>query len=249
MRNTLYQGIVSSDWSECLSPNGPFDPLSFVYPELEAKLARIFKDYTGNLISLEDAVGRIRVLLPRPLDEAQMEAYLDARFQTYSEVPQLIQWCLDRDILFMINTTGTHGYFQCAIKKGLIPAVPVVAANPLLQFGHAQSTYLVNEIDDKPTNTEAVIKSLNVPAGKLVVMGDSGGDGPHFHWAARSSGYLIASMAKPSLVNYCEKRNVKINRFFGLRYEPGQSRNLDGEMAVSFMQLTDVIQDALDLSS
>ena len=28
-----FQAMVSTDWSECLSPNGPFDPITFNYPE------------------------------------------------------------------------------------------------------------------------------------------------------------------------------------------------------------------------
>jgi hypothetical protein len=31
-----YKGMLSSDWSQCLSPNGPFDPLIFLYPEMES---------------------------------------------------------------------------------------------------------------------------------------------------------------------------------------------------------------------
>jgi hypothetical protein len=36
-----YKAVVSSDWSECLSPNGPFDPISFNYPELSGQLSNI----------------------------------------------------------------------------------------------------------------------------------------------------------------------------------------------------------------
>lgn len=31
-----YKVMISSDWSECLAPSGPFDPIAFVCPELEA---------------------------------------------------------------------------------------------------------------------------------------------------------------------------------------------------------------------
>jgi len=53
---TQYRALVSSDWSECLSPNGPFDPLSFNYPEYKEELEEIFNRYTGNIISLNDAL-------------------------------------------------------------------------------------------------------------------------------------------------------------------------------------------------
>jgi hypothetical protein len=93
-RKTHYRAMVSSDWSECLSPNGPFDPISFTYPELEPDLARIFRDYTGNVITLKHAVELILKLLPRPLTMDQMDAYLDANFRTYTNVPVFIEWCL-----------------------------------------------------------------------------------------------------------------------------------------------------------
>ncbi|MBM3299483.1 MAG: hypothetical protein FJY85_05985 [Deltaproteobacteria bacterium] len=248
MDRARYRGLVSSDWSECLSPNGPFDPMSFVYPHLKPGFSQIFSTYTGNLISLVEAVRQIQALIPDLLTQEQMDGYLDSCFQTFKRVPELIQWCLDRDILFMINTTGTHGYFQRALAKGLLPDVPVVAANPVLRFDREDRLYEVREIDDKPRNTQAVIQSWNVPPGKLVVIGDSGGDGPHFQWAAQAGGYLIASMAKPSLVQYCQSCQVQINRFFGLIYEPGQSRNVQEEMTVDFMHLAPVVEEALGLA-
>jgi hypothetical protein len=107
MTNQQYKAVISSDWSECLSPNGPFDPIAFNYPELEPNLKRIFRCYTGNTISLRTAIGEIERLLPKDLSVAKMDAYLDAQFQTYKGVPELIQWCKSRDILFMINTTST----------------------------------------------------------------------------------------------------------------------------------------------
>ncbi|MEJ2717521.1 MAG: hypothetical protein P8182_10335, partial [Deltaproteobacteria bacterium] len=76
-----YHAAVSSDWSECLSPNGPFDPISFTYPELESELSEIFQEYTGNRISLTQATGRIVKLLPQPITVEQMDAYHDRHFQ------------------------------------------------------------------------------------------------------------------------------------------------------------------------
>ncbi|MGA8831743.1 MAG: hypothetical protein ACLQT6_17200 [Desulfomonilaceae bacterium] len=43
-----YKAIVSSDWNECLAPSGPFDPISFTYPDLEPELSDLFAQYTGN---------------------------------------------------------------------------------------------------------------------------------------------------------------------------------------------------------
>ena len=118
-----------------------------------------------------------------------MDAYLDESFQTYKGVSELIEWLLSRDILFMINTTGTQGYFQRVFAKGLLPEAPIVAANPMIRFEDPRQEtryeYQVIEIEDKPKNTAAVISALEVPENRLVVMGDSGGDGPHFQWAFR----------------------------------------------------------------
>ena len=129
-----YRAIVSSDWNECLAPCGPFDCLAFNHPELEADLAAVFRQYSGNRISLGEATGRIRNLLPDPLSPDQMDAYLDASFTTYRGVPALIRWCLDNKILFMINTTGMIGYFQRIFAKGLLPPVPVLSAHPLIRY-------------------------------------------------------------------------------------------------------------------
>lgn len=247
MISGTYRAIISSDWSECLSPNGPFDPISFLYPDLKADLARIFSQYTGNLISLDAAISQIKTLLPAPLTIGQMDEYLDASFQTYRGVPDLIQWCLDRDILFMINSTGTHGYFERAQAKGLLPLMPVVSANPLVVFNAEKQRYYVNEIEDKPKNTETVFRSLNLPAEKLVVIGDSGGDGPHFHWAAQIGGHPIASMAKHSLVQYCADRGVVISSYFGLRYGRGESRDIAEEMKIDFRDLKEILLGILGL--
>ncbi|MEI7451319.1 MAG: hypothetical protein WCJ75_17050 [Desulfomonile sp.] len=250
MGSFQYRGIVSSDWSECLSPNGPFDPIAFNYPEVVQDLSDIFKKYTGNVISLDRAISNIKDLVPQPLGIEQMDAYLDASFRTYTGVPELIRWCLERNIIFMINTTGTQGYFQRAIAKGLIPPVPIVAANPMIQFPKTDDLgryrFEVLEIEDKPKNTAAVMKSLNLAGKKLVVIGDSGGDGPHFQWASQSGAFLIASMIKPSLKNYCRSREVFIDKFFGTVYEPGESRDTQREMAFDFMELAQVILEAFD---
>jgi len=247
MTNRKYKAIVSSDWSECLSPNGPFDPISFIHPHLESPLRLIFKKYTGNVISLDQAVKEIKALLPDLLSQEEMDAYMASSFATYKAVPELIEWCLQRDILFMINTTGTQGYFQRALAKKLLPSVPAVAANPMIRYDYELDLYDVREIDDKPKNTEAVIRNYSIPRNKLVVMGDSGGDGPHFQWAAQSGGFLIGNMTKASLAKYCKSRGVRIDNLFGLSYAEGQIRDPEAEMDVNYMELTDIITEALNL--
>lgn len=251
MSGKMYRAVFSSDWSECLSPNGPFDPLWFSYPDLKPDLSTIFQQYTGNAISLAEAVRRIEDLPAAPLTVQQMDAYLDAGFRTYTGVPRFIQWCLDHGILFMINTTGTHAYFQRAVAKGLIPGVPVVAANPMLRFDDPGCTYMtleIREIEDKPKNTEAALRSFNIPPQRLVVMGDSGGDGPHFKWAAQTGAHVIASMAKASLKKFCRDNGVRVDTFFGLNYEQGMPRNPVEEMKVDFMELTHVLEDVLGIA-
>ena len=247
MGSFQYRGIMSSDWSECLSPNGPFDPIAFNYPKVVQDLSDIFKKYTGNVISLDRAISNIKDLVPQPLGIEQMDAYLDASFRTYTGVPELIRWCLERNIIFMINTTGTQGYFQRAIAKRLIPPVPIVAANPMIQFPRTDDLeryrFEVLEIEDKPKNTAAVMKSLNLAGKKLVVIGDSGGDGPHFEWGASSGALLIGSMTKVSLSRYCLGKHVQIDQMFGKTYLPDQERNLEEEYKFNFMDLAPVIED------
>jgi 2-hydroxy-3-keto-5-methylthiopentenyl-1-phosphate phosphatase len=251
MPKTGFKAVFSSDWSECLSPNGPFDPISFNYPELQEELTRIFKQYTGNVITLKKAVESIHGLLPGGLTIEQMDAYLESSFSTYTGVPELIEWCLERGILFMINTTGTQGYFQRAFAKDLLPKVSVVAANPFISFprenGEVNYGHHVLEIDDKAKNTEAVVAEFNISPKKVIVMGDSGGDGPHFKWGASVGAYLIGSMTKASLAEYCRTREIRINKRFGLVYASREKRDPEMEMEANFMDLTNLIEDVLDL--
>ncbi len=253
MSKSSYKVVVSSDWSECLSPNGPFDALAFNFPALTDELNHIFKQYTGNLVSLTQATGAIKERLPEPLTPERMDAYLDASFQTYTGVADLIEWCLRHDILFMINTTGPQGYFQRVFAKKLLPPVPIVAANPLVRFpvANMDTSYAneVLEIEDKPKSTEAILRAHKLPAGKAVIMGDSGGDGPHFQWGAKNGAFLIGIMAKHSLVNFCQARDIPINRLFGISYEPNEPRKLEIEMTFDFRELIDILQDALRLQA
>ena len=116
-----YKAMVSSDWNGCLAPCGPFDFISFVYPEFKSELTAIFQQYTGNLITLGEAAKLIREMLPGPITPDQMDAYLDQSFTTFTGVPELIEWCASNHILFMLNTTGMIGYFQRIFAKTLLP--------------------------------------------------------------------------------------------------------------------------------
>ena len=241
--------MISSDWNECLAPCGPFDFISFTYPSLEPEIKKIFKAYTGNEIPLSEAAKRILSLLPPKTTEEQMDSYMDERFETYRGVPELMEWCEKKDILFMINTTGMQGYFQRVFTKGLLPNVPVVSAHPMIKYkeqGRMPCHWFdLLEIQDKPENTQKVLREWGIPPEKAVLIGDSGGDGPHFEWGARVGAILIGSMTKCSLDHYCSKRGIKISLHFGLCYSKGEKRNKAQEMDINFMDLAPMIEAIL----
>jgi len=239
--------MVSSDWNECLAPCGPFDFISFNYPQLASQLESIFKQYTGNFISLGEAVRQIQKLLPAPITEKQMDQYLDESFATYTGVPELIEWCQCNNILFMINTTGMIGYFQRVFAKNLLPKVPVLSAHPMVRYprGDADPRHIYDlfETMDKSKNTESVGRSFNIPSNKIIIMGDSGGDGPHFEWGFGINAFLIGNMTKPSLKKYCAQKKIPINAQFGPTYANGEIKDLGMEMQVNFMNLAPIIED------
>ena len=129
-----YVAMVSSDWNECLSPMGPFDPIIFTYPELKSDLVSIFRQYTGNRISLDEAVRKLRSLMPAPLSAAQMDAYLERHFITYRGLRRFMKWCEENHVLFMINTTASIGFFQRVLHKGLLPTLPALSAHPGFRY-------------------------------------------------------------------------------------------------------------------
>jgi 2-hydroxy-3-keto-5-methylthiopentenyl-1-phosphate phosphatase len=210
IKDKTYKAMVSSDWSECLAPCSPFDCISFNYPQLTTELETIFKQYTSNIISLGEAANMIQTMLPATLTPEQMDAYLDNSFATYKGVPEMIEWCLSKDILFMINTTGMIGYFQRIFAKSLLPRLPALSAHPLVRYPEQDSDpnviFDLFEIKDKGKNTEAAVRYFNTPFNQIILMGDSGGDGPHFEWGTKADAFLIGSMTKPSLEKYCQKR-------------------------------------------
>jgi len=244
-----FHSILSSDWSECLSPSGPFDFIAFSFPELAPELDEVFRSYTGNLISLGEACLRVKKILPGPVAPDMMDAYLDRAFAVYRGVPELIEWCLGKGILFMLNTTGMIGYFQRAIAKGLLPGIPMLSANPMVRYPAGATdppvVFDLLETRDKGRNTAAAAAELGIPAGRVIVMGDSGGDGPHFEWAHRAGAFIFGSMTKPSLADYCGQRGIAMNLQFGLVYGRGEPRDPGREMAVDFQDLKAPIEKAL----
>jgi hypothetical protein len=242
--------MVSSDWNGCLAPCGPFDFISFAYPRLKSDLRMIFLQYTGNIISLGEAAAQIRKLLPDPISPDQMDAYLDKCFTTYTGVAELIEWCSGHNIVFMVNTTGMIGYFQRIFAKNLLPSVPVVSAHPLIRYPQKTNGccrfYELLETRDKSKNTHKVARSLAIPAPKIILLGDSGGDGPHFEWGKANGAFLVGSMTKPSLDAYCRSNDVDINLRFGLDYSRREERNPQEESQVNFMDLTTTIEEIVD---
>ena len=245
-----YQAIVSSDWNECLAPCGPFDFISFNQPAIKAELSVIFRQYSANQIPLSAACNKIRKLMPNPVTSEQMDAYLDKSFATYPGVPDLIEWCLSENILFMINTTGMIGYFQRIFSKGLLPRLPVISAHPMIRYPEQPSDpqYIMEllETGDKAKNSGAAIRSLGITTEKIILMGDSGGDGPHFKWGAKNGAYLIGSMTKPSLDDYCQKMDISINLRFGVDYSADQNNVLQQEIQIDFRKLITKIEEFIN---
>jgi len=157
----------------------------------------------------------------------------------------LIDWCSSNNILFMINTTGMIGYFQRIFAKRLLPRVPVISAHPLICYPQKTNgffrVYELLETRDKSKNSAAVARSLGFPGAKIFLLGDSGGDGPHFEWGAAKGAFLIGSMTKPSLDIYCHKKAIEINLRFGLDYTRRERASLIEELQINFMDLTDTI--------
>ncbi len=245
-----FKALISSDWSECLSPTGPFDVIEFHHPHLAPALTEVFRGYTGNLISLGEAGRRIRAMLPGPVTADMMDAYLDRSFAVYRGVPELIEWCSSRDILFMINTTAMIGYFQRVFAKGLLPRMSVLSANALIRFepGGADPGEVLglSETTDKGKNTQAVVGKLGIPPNRVIVMGDSGGDGPHFEWAHAAGAFTIGSMTKHSLSAFCRERGIPIGLRFGVSYAAGEMRDAEKEERFDFTELVEPLRSVVE---
>ena len=147
----------------------------------------------------------------------------------------------------MINTTGMIGYFQRIFAKSLLPRVPALSAHPMVRYPKQHSDpdviFDLFEIKDKGSNTEAAVRRFNIPFNKIILMGDSGGDGPHFEWGTRADAFLIGSMTKSSLESYCLKNNININVRFGNSETAGEKNDLNKEAQIDFMDLASRIDD------
>ena len=244
-----YHAIVSSDWNECLAPCGPFDYIAFTFPELKPALDDIFKRYTGTHITLDGAMKKVIALLPEPVRVEKMDAYLDASFTMYTNAADLMKWCHSQKILFMLNTTGAVGYFQRALFKHLLPFLPVISAYPEPHFPKKTSdpkkVYPLFETTDKARHTETVAYTMGVPLNRVIIIGDSGGDGPHFKWGAENGAFLISCMAKPSLQQYCRGEDIQPDYFFGHTYSKGETIDHTLEMGFNFMDMAVVIEDVI----
>ena len=249
--NHSFKAIVSSDWSECLSPNGPFDFIGYTYPETKEQLSTIFRRYTGNQMALSEASGHIGSLLPEHISIEQMDAYLDESFDTYTGVADLIEWCRSNDILFMINTTGMIGYFQRVFDKQLLPLVTVLSANPLIRYKASATDprHILElfEIQDKGRNTAAVANTFGIPSNKAVLVGDSAGDGPHFEWGRKTGARLVGSMTKKSLDDYCRNHHIHIHHRIGANFSKGESSGGQNEPVSNLMDLCDILIDVLQI--
>jgi len=243
-----YVALVSSDWNECLAPCGPFDVIGFHFPELAPTVAAIFRRYTANVIPLAQAIDEVARLLPGPIGMDRMDAYLRSAFATYPGVAELMAMCRERHILFMINTTGLRGYFQRAVALRLLPPLAALSAHPLIAFEEGPDAgpfYPLREIADKARNTAAAAAQFEIPPEKIVLMGDSGGDGPHFQWGARVGARLIGCMVKASLGDYCRQAGIALHHHFGPVYAAGESRDPGREAGYDFRELFKIIEGAV----
>jgi hypothetical protein len=245
-----YTAMISSDWNQCLAPCSPFDAFAYHHPELQDRLTRIFRRYTSNAMTLGQAAEAIAKLLPAPLTPDQMDIYLQNRFVTYTGVREFIRWCRDRQILFMINTTGLAGYFQRARVLGLLPAFGVLAAHPLVRYDRSATDPEIilelEEITDKPRHTAETARQFHIAPETIFIMGDSGGDGPHFQWGARNGATLIGSMVKPSLERYCAERHIAMTHRWGHLYADGEIVDPEKETAYSCTDLIGIVEKVLD---
>ena len=242
-----FKALISSDWNGCLAPSGPFDAIYFNYPKLKESLQTIFQQYTENRIALKTAVKRVEELIPEALEIEEIDRYLTQKFTTYRNVGALMQWCRDHDILFMINTTGMIGFFQRVFRLKLLPVVAALSAHPWLRFApHSddpKSIFELYEISDKARNTQKVMEQYQIPPEKTILMGDSGGDGPHFLWGQRIGAHLIGSMTKASLNRYCEQNDLHMDLKWGLSHPKDDQTSLDSEMKIDFLDLIPTLRD------
>jgi hypothetical protein len=91
-----------------------------------------------------------------------------------------------------------------------------------------------------------VAREHGIPFRRVVVMGDSGGDGPHMAWGAARGALLVGSMTKPSLENACRAAGIALHHRFGVTYAEGQPLDRQRELTVDYMGLTGLLQETLE---
>jgi hypothetical protein len=106
--------------------------------------------------------------------------------------------------------------------------------------------YELLEIQDKGKNSAAAARSQGIAADKIIIIGDSGGDGPHFEWGTQTGAFLIGSMIKPSLDSYCRKNRIAINLRVGLDFNNGTKKDPQNELQVNFMDLARMIAETVN---
>jgi hypothetical protein len=53
-------------------------------------------------------------------------------------------------------------------------------------------------------------------------------------------------MTKPSLDNYCRKKNIAINLRFGLDYSRGEKKDPQKELEINYMDLATTIEEIVN---
>ena len=153
----------------------------------------------------------------------------------------------------MVNTTGSIGYFQRVLAKKLIPSIPLLSAHPSTCYakGKSDPEYVLQlfEVRDKGPNTQQAISVMNLSSPKIVLMGDSGGDGPHFQWGAANNAFLIGSLTKPSLKRYCRMNGIRMDLMFGAACDAAGDKNQKAETGIDFRELMPVIADVTGISA
>lgn len=104
------------------------------------------------------------------------------------------------------------------------------------------------EVSDKGRNTQRALHAMDIASSRPVLIGDSGGDGPHFKWGQANNAFLIGSMTKPSLQAYCRQNGIRPDLLFGISYGDGDEKNHEQEMGVNFRDLIPVIADMAGVS-
>jgi hypothetical protein len=141
------------------------------------------------------------------------------------------------------------GYFQRALALGLLPPIEALSAHPLVVYPEGpkdpQRILELPETADKGVHTEKILRAYGIPPRRAVVVGDSGGDGPHFAWAAANGACTVGSMTKHSLQSFCDRNTIRIDHRIGPSYAQGEPVDRRAEMEADLMELSRFLTDRL----